>query len=136
MSDRSEPVAGPIPIYVRTIPAGVVLDLEGLTERVVGDVLDALLDSADTDLWDRLTDLATETRTPEEGRLPFEELVSDLTERASSRVPLYGTKARVLAKRLTAATRKQTRRQTWRRVLHWRGIRVAGVRRIAEAGAA
>ncbi|MER5769584.1 hypothetical protein [Streptomyces sp. NPDC001985] len=101
MSDRA--VSGPIPIYIDSTPSGPVLDLSALTSLAIADVLEALLDPADADLWDRLVDLATETRAPAEGRLPFEELVADLTGRASSRVPLYGTKARELAERLIAA---------------------------------
>ncbi|MEV7897275.1 hypothetical protein [Streptomyces cyaneofuscatus] len=89
---------GPIPVYVRITPAAIVLDLEELSRLVVGDVVDALLDPEDTTLWDRLHELAdTERATPEEGRLPYEELVGDLTDRASSRVPLTPGRARDLA---------------------------------------
>lgn len=105
-ADRTPPT-GPIPVYVRTIPTGVVLDLEALTRLVVGDVLDALLDSQSTDLWDRLLDLAAGGM-PAEGRLPYEELVADLTGRASSRVPLYGTAAVTLADQLLRAGRLRT----------------------------
>ncbi|MER6191813.1 hypothetical protein [Streptomyces cyaneofuscatus] len=100
---------GPIPVYVEVIPTAVVLGLDALTRLVVGDVVDALLDPADTTLWDRLHELAdTERATPEEGRLPYEELVAALTDRASSRVPLtpgpardLATTLRMLADRLT-----------------------------------
>lgn len=103
MSDET-PVTGPIPIYVRTIPTGVVLDLEALTRLVVGDVLDALLAPADTGVWDRLHALADTDRTAVEGRLPYEELVAELTERASSRVPLYGPAALELMLKLSRAS--------------------------------
>jgi hypothetical protein len=98
--DDRTPITGPIPISIEVTPTAVVLDMAALTRLVVGDVLDALLDPADTGLWDRLTDLADVERTPDEGRLPYEELVADLAERASSRVPLYGPRGRELADRL------------------------------------
>lgn len=102
MSDR-QPVTGPIPIYVRTTPLGVQLDMAALTQLVVGDVLDALLDPEDTGLWDRLHDLADTERIPEEGRLLTEELVAALAERSSSRVPLYGAAALSLVRKLRMA---------------------------------
>ncbi|MET7560603.1 hypothetical protein ABZS95_10400 [Streptomyces sp. NPDC005479] len=103
MSDDRTPVTGPIPIYVKAIPGGAALDLAALTALVVGDVLDALLDPADTEAWDRLHDLVDTDRTPEEGRLPYEELVAELVARASSRVPLYGPAALELTRRLRVA---------------------------------
>ncbi|WP_228975025.1 hypothetical protein [Streptomyces sp. DH12] len=114
MTDR---ITGPIPIDINRIPAGVVLDMTALTRLIVGDVLDALLDPDDTGAWDRLHELA-EGVPATDGRLPYEELEAELVDRASSRVPLYGARARELAERLYAA---------------------AGVRRIPtqrEAGAA
>lgn len=94
-------ITGPIPIGIDITPTAVVLDLDALTRLVVGDVLDALLDEQDTSLWDRLHELAdTEAAPTPEGRLPYEELVADLAGRASSRVPLYGHRARELADRL------------------------------------
>ncbi|MGW1463885.1 hypothetical protein ACWCPT_05955 [Streptomyces sp. NPDC002308] len=103
MSDDLKPVAGPTPIYVRTLPTGVVLDMEALTRQVVGDVLDALLDPTDTGLWDRLHELADVERTPVEGRLLTEELVADIADRCSSRVPLYGPAALDLISKLRRA---------------------------------
>lgn len=106
MSNDRTPITGPIPIYVRQIPAGIVLDLDALTRLVVGDVLDALLDGDSTDLWDQLLELAADGTAPTpEDRLPYEALVSELTERASSRVPLYGGRASELADRLLQAGR-------------------------------
>lgn len=104
LGDGEKPVTGPTPIYVRTIPAGVVLDMEALTRLVVGDVLDALLDPSDTSAWDQLHDLAETTRNPEDGRLPFEELVADLVARSSSRVPLYGPATQELIEKLRRAS--------------------------------
>ncbi|MFE6103226.1 hypothetical protein ACFVQ4_25160 [Streptomyces laurentii] len=96
---------GPVPVYVRTIPTGVVLDLEALTRLVVGDVLDALLSGEDTDLWDLLHEIADPQTAPLHTRFDREHLEQQLTERASSRVPLYGTRALELADRLTQAAR-------------------------------
>ncbi|MYX16884.1 hypothetical protein GTY67_26405 [Streptomyces sp. SID8374] len=108
MTDDQKPVTGPIPIYVRTIPTGVVLDLAALRDLVIGDVIDALLDPADTGLWDRLHELADlgmadMPHVPMEGRLLTENLIADLGERASSRVPLYGPAALELTRKLRAA---------------------------------
>ncbi|MFW3474378.1 hypothetical protein ACN24M_24470 [Streptomyces microflavus] len=102
MPDDQKPVTGPIPIYVRTTPTGVVLDLAALRDLVIGDVIDALLDPADTGLWDRLHELADE-QTPAEGRLLTEYLITDLGERASSRIPLYGPAGLELTRKLRAA---------------------------------
>ncbi|MEU8760704.1 hypothetical protein [Streptomyces sp. NPDC048659] len=99
---NDKPVTGPIPLYIRTIPAGVVLDLEAFTRLVVGDVLDALLSTEDTSAWDRLQELA-DAPAATDGRLPYEELVEQLANAASSRVPLYGKASLELAKRLTQA---------------------------------
>lgn len=103
MSDDQKPVTGPIPIYVRTLPAGVVLDLAALRDLIVGDVIEALLDPADTGLWDRLHELANE-QTPVEGRLLTEYLITDLGERCSSRIPLYGTAGLELTRKIREAS--------------------------------
>jgi hypothetical protein len=107
MTDDRTPTTGPIPIYVKAIPAGVVLDMAALTTMVVQDVLDALL-GPDTALWDQLHEVAeltpeTAKAEADKGRLPYEELVAALAERSSSRVSLYGPAA-VLA--LIAKLRK------------------------------
>ena len=104
MPDDQKPVTGPIPIYVRTLPTGVVLDLAALTALVVADVIEALLDPADDSAWDQLVDLTDTTRKPEEGRLLTEELVAELTERASSRIPLYGTAGLELTRKIREAS--------------------------------
>ncbi|MER8233528.1 hypothetical protein [Streptomyces sp. NPDC094049] len=101
-NDDRTPITGPIPIYIKTTPGGIVLDLAALTQLVVGDVLDALLDPTDTGAWDLLQELAEGT-TATDRRLPYEELVEQLTEAASSRVPLYGAKPLELAERLVKA---------------------------------
>lgn len=106
MSDDLTPVTGPIPIYVRTIPAGVVLDMEALTQCVVTDVLGALLGD-DTALWDQLHEVAEMTPPDSaprpEGQLPFEELVAALVAVSSSRIPLYGAAALELTRKLRQA---------------------------------
>ena len=102
MSADQTPVTGPIPVYVRTIPTGVVLDLAALRDLIVADVIEALLDPQDTGLWDRLHELADE-QTPVEGRLLTEYLITDLGERCSSRIPLYGPAALELTRKLRAA---------------------------------
>ena len=108
MADDRTPVAGPIPIYVRAIPGGAVLDMEALTRLVVADVLELLLASDDESWWDRLHQLADQATddAPVEGRPEgeFEWLVSELAERSSSRVTLYGADAVLeLSRRLRAA---------------------------------
>ncbi|MFF9197297.1 hypothetical protein ACF09L_19025 [Streptomyces sp. NPDC014779] len=102
---NDQPATGPIPIYVRSIPAGTVLDLEAFTRLVVGDVLDALLDGQSTDLWDLLHEVADEKTTRVHAKFDREQLEQELTERASSRVPLYGTRAVELADQLMRAGR-------------------------------
>lgn len=99
MSNDRTPITGPIPIYVETTPAAVVLDMAALTRLVVADVLDALLRPDDTTAWDRLHELA-EGAAATDGRLPYEELVEQLADGASSKVPLYGTRPLELAERL------------------------------------
>ena len=85
-------IDGPTPFHIRAIPGGASLDMDGLTRQVIGDVLDALLDTDDTSFWDRLTELADPPKgaTANDMRLPYEEFVSDLAERCSFRVPIYG----------------------------------------------
>lgn len=94
MADDRARIDGPVPIHVRPIPAGVVLDMEALTRLVVADVLELLLSADDESWWDRLHQLADrETDNgPVEGRPEgeFEWLVSELAERSSNRVTLYG----------------------------------------------
>jgi hypothetical protein len=102
VSNDRTPITGPIPIYVETTPTAVVLDMAALTRLVVGDVLDALLHPEDTGAWDRLQELADGPKATDD-RLPYEELVEQLADAASSKVPLYGTKALELAERLNQA---------------------------------
>lgn len=104
MADARARIDGPTPIYIRPIPGGARLELDGLRTQIVEDVLAALLDPADTGLWDRLhevAELTPETPLPE-GHLPYEELVAALAERCSYRVPLYGANVLRLAERLRA----------------------------------
>lgn len=106
MTDRTR-IDGPTPFYVKTIPGGVQLECDGLRQQIVEDVLTALLNPADTGLWDQLHELAdltleTVAALPE-GRLPYEELVADLAERSSYRVPVYGRDAVLELTRLLRA---------------------------------
>lgn len=99
------PVTGPIPIYVNRLPGGAQLDLGALTALVVSDVLDALLDPADSGLWDLLAEVANPVATPEGTEsLDREELERRLGERASSKIPLYGEGAKRLAATLLKAS--------------------------------
>lgn len=90
-------VDGPTPMLVRQTPSGVVLDHSaGLTPMVVADVLELLLKSDDTSWWDRLQQLANtepdDRPVDERPACEFEQLVADMAEHCSSRVPLYGRK--------------------------------------------
>jgi hypothetical protein len=114
--DQTTPITGPIPIYVKAIPGGAALDLSAFAALVVGDVLDQLLNPEDTHVWDRLHELA-EGEPATDGRLPFEELVADLAERCSSRVPLYGPAALELTRRLAVAVAPRAVPQQIRRAV-------------------
>lgn len=100
MADDRTPITGPIPIRVVAIPGGAALDMSALTQLVVQDVVEALL--ASDDLWDRLNQLSMPGAV-DPTRLPFEELVSDIAERCSSRVPLYGAERVLLLTRALRA---------------------------------
>ncbi|MFJ3173758.1 hypothetical protein ACIPJK_23665 [Streptomyces roseus] len=99
------PVTGPIPIYVKASPSGAELDMAALTAHVVSDVIDALLDPADTRLWDLLHEVANPPARAEGDteRLDREQLEHDLAERASSRVSVYGPQVQRLAASLLKA---------------------------------
>ncbi|MEV6046067.1 hypothetical protein [Streptomyces xanthochromogenes] len=100
MADDRTPITGPIPIRVVAIPGGAALDLSALTRLVVQDVVEALL--ASDDLWERLNQLSLPGRA-DDIRLPFEELVSEIAEGCSSRVPLYGAERVLLLTRALRA---------------------------------
>lgn len=100
MADDRTPITGPIPISVVAIPGGAALDLSALTQLVVHDVVEALL--ASDELWDRLNQLSIPGRA-DDTRLPFEELVSEIAEACSSRVPLYGAERVLLLTRALRA---------------------------------
>lgn len=100
MSDDQTPITGPIPVYVRTLPTGVVLDLAALRNLIIGDVIDELLHAEDTTAWDLLTQAADPEATGESTR---EELEQHLAERASSRIPLYGTAGLDLTRKIRQA---------------------------------
>ncbi|MFD9212051.1 hypothetical protein ACFVY9_02825 [Streptomyces sp. NPDC059544] len=102
MTDQTPPVDGPFRITVEPIPAGVTLDVEPFVQRVVADVVEALL----TDRYaDRLEDLhEPRPRDPHvverPGDLRFESLVADLVAESSTRMPVYGLQALRLAGRI------------------------------------
>lgn len=102
-------ISAPIPVGVRAIPGGARLVLDVFAQAVIEDVLGALLSTdADSDLYDRLVALAD--MTPEEsaaagaeGRMPFEELVTALADRASTHTHLYGERGLALAEQVLPA---------------------------------
>ena len=94
------PVTGPIPIYVRTLPTGVILDLAALRALIVTDVVNELLNSEDTTAWDLLHSAADPDTA---GEFDGELLEQRLNEHASSRIPLYGTTGLDLAQRIRVA---------------------------------
>ncbi|MFF1498663.1 hypothetical protein ACFVZR_01995 [Streptomyces sp. NPDC058316] len=102
---ETKTIPAPIPVGVRRIPGGSRLVLDAFAQTVIEDVLDALLSTdRDSDLYERLVALAEVT--PEERallpehRLPYEELVADLAERASKHTHLYGERSLELAEQL------------------------------------
>jgi DNA-binding CsgD family transcriptional regulator len=101
-SQGDRPVGGPIPVHVRVTPSGPALDMSALQRHIVTDIVEALLRPDDTDLWDRLHELA-EPAAASDSKVPFEEFVADLAECTSSLVPLYGTAAVQLTRALRAA---------------------------------
>lgn len=105
MTDDRTPVPGPIPVRVVTTATGAALESESLRRLIVEDIVAALLDGDDTTLWDRLHQLADPT--PADVRpgdtTDRDDLIVDLAERCSSRIPLYGTAAIELTRRLRTA---------------------------------
>ncbi|MFB6875713.1 hypothetical protein [Streptomyces sp. NPDC056323] len=100
-------ISAPIPVRVRAIPGGSRLALDAFARTVIEDVLDALLSTdRESDLYERLVALAeldpNERTTLPEHRMPYEELVADLAERASKCTPLYGERGLDLAEQLMA----------------------------------
>ncbi|MEU0675426.1 hypothetical protein ABZ330_21545 [Streptomyces sp. NPDC006172] len=103
MSNAHTPVDGPYRITVEPIPTGVTLDVEPFVQRVVHDVIKALL--ADDGYADRLAELyEAQERDPflieRPGDLPFESLVADLVAVAGGKLPVYGLQALRLAGRI------------------------------------
>lgn len=109
------PVPGPIPIYVKPIPAGAQLDLSALTAHVVGDVLDALLDQS-TGLLDLLHEVADPPKRADGDTEPLdrERLEEELAERASKLVPVYGPQVTRLAAELLRAAGQHIPKQRGR----------------------
>ncbi|MFD0358409.1 hypothetical protein ACFVHW_32455 [Streptomyces sp. NPDC127110] len=105
------PVTGPIPLHVRHAPSGAVLDLSALSTLVVQDVLELLLSTDDPSWRERLDELAEMTpeqkhEQEEAGVLAYEQLVQDMAEAVSSRVPVYGPAVARLASALLVAARR------------------------------
>ncbi|MGY0023702.1 hypothetical protein ACVHNB_32630 [Streptomyces sp. YJ-C3] len=95
---RRPTVTGPLPIYVRRIPTGVLLDLEAYFEHVVTTIAD------DPDLLDLFMEIAEDRGASGEhdGHAPEKLLVEQLGERVGFTVPVYGGKVEALAERLRA----------------------------------
>ncbi|MFQ6851227.1 hypothetical protein AAIB46_10060 [Streptomyces sp. 35M1] len=93
------------PLRVRAIPGGSRLALDAFAQTVIESVLDELLTpDRDSDLYDRLTQLADLTPAERaqlpEHRLPYEELVADLMDRAPKWAVLSGGAGTALAAQL------------------------------------
>ncbi|CAL9594326.1 hypothetical protein SUDANB1_05291 [Streptomyces sp. enrichment culture] len=102
MTSPNTPVDGPYRITVEPIPTGVTLDVEPFVQRVVADVVEALLTDKYADRLDALHE--QQPRDPHvverPSDLPFESLVADLVAEASTRMPVYGLQALRLAGRI------------------------------------
>jgi hypothetical protein len=92
--DEAERVTGPIPLYVRRIPTGVVLDLEPFAQHVVHDIVTAVRE--DDAVWDQFAQAAAGDP------VDVDRLSAELTDRVSTRLPLYGQRAAELGERLRA----------------------------------
>ncbi|MEV6836811.1 hypothetical protein AB0N17_20265 [Streptomyces sp. NPDC051133] len=102
MTDQNTPVDGPYRITAEPFPTGVTLDVEPFVQRVVTDVVEALLTDRFLDRFDGLVDM--QARDPHlierPGDLPFEGLVDDLVAVVRTRLPVYGRQCANLAERL------------------------------------
>lgn len=97
MTDHS-PVTGPFRITVESIPAGVMLDVEPFVRALLVDVVD-ILSGEQIDTINEIADADPADPHGEE-RLAAEHLVEMLTERLSTRMPVYGSQVLALAERL------------------------------------
>lgn len=102
MTTPNTPVDGPYRITVEPLPTGVTLDVEPFVQRVVADVVEALLRDEFADRLDALYEQRPRDRHAIEqpGDLPFEQLVADLVAEVSTRMPVYGLQALRLAGRI------------------------------------
>jgi hypothetical protein len=102
MTKPNTPVDGPYRITTEPIPTGVTLDVEPFVQRVVTDVVEALLTDAFADRLGGLYDM--QARDPylieRPGDLPFEGLVDDLVAEVRTKLPVYGGQCSRLAERL------------------------------------
>lgn len=102
MTTPNTPVDGPYRITVEPLPTGVTLDVEPFVQRVVADVVEALLRDEFADRFDALHE--QQPRDPHAverpADLPFESLVADLVAAVSTRMPVYGLQALRLAGRI------------------------------------
>ncbi|MFE9624249.1 hypothetical protein [Streptomyces sp. NPDC006527] len=102
MTDPTTPVDGPYRITTEPIPTGVTLDVEPFVQRVVTDVVEALLSDRFLDRFDGLVDM--QARDPHlierPSDLPFEGLVDDLVAEVRTKLPIYGRQCGRLAERL------------------------------------
>lgn len=99
---KHTPVDGPYRITVEPIPTGVTLDVEPFVQRVVTDVVEALLTDKYADRLDGLYE--AQSRDPHlierPADLPFESLVADLVAEVRTMLPVYGLQALRLAGRI------------------------------------
>lgn len=102
MTVPNTPVDGPYRITVEPIPTGVTLDVEPFVQRVVEDVIKALLTDTFADRLGGLYDMQARDphliERPQD--LPFEGLVDDLVAAVRTKLPVYGLQALRLAGRI------------------------------------
>ncbi|MDX3753690.1 hypothetical protein [Streptomyces sp. AK08-02] len=102
MTAPNTPVDGPYRITTEPIPTGVTLDVEPFVQRVVTDVVEALLTDRFLDRFDGLVDMQARDphliERPQD--LPFEGLVDDLVAEVRTKLPVYGRQCGRLAERL------------------------------------
>ncbi|MFB7594338.1 hypothetical protein [Streptomyces sp. NPDC056160] len=102
MTKPNMPVDGPYRITTEPFPTGVTLDVEPFVQRVVTDVVEALLTDEFADRLGGLYDMqACDPHLIERpGDLPFEGLVDDLVAAVRTKLPVYGRQCSRLAERL------------------------------------
>lgn len=92
------PVTGPFPITVGSIPTGVTIDVEKFVRSTVSDVVDKLLGEY-ADRFDEVASAAPSdpytVQRPSD--LLFESLVDELTAAVGTKLPVYGAQVLRLA---------------------------------------